>query len=287
MGKLYVVATPIGNLKDITYRAVEVLNNCDLIAAEDTRHTSILLKHYNIKTRLISYYKYNEEERSRLLINYITEKGMNIALVSNAGTPCISDPGYRIVKDARERGIEVIPIPGPSAVMAALSVSGVPINHFLFLGFLPRKELEREKIIRDIKEKGIEIVVLYESPKRIISLAELIAKELPNATVCFFCELTKVFERSYIGDIKTVLERLRSDTKANQGEYTVIIYNREEPSQEGRLEASIEALLVDFIVKENITLKEAVEKVSKRFNLPKNHVYRKALELKGLLQGFK
>lgn len=286
MGKLYVVATPIGNLKDITYRAVEVLNNCDLIAAEDTRHTSILLKHYNIKTRLISYHKYNEEERSKLLINYITEEGMNIALVSNAGTPCISDPGYRIVKDARERGIDVVPIPGPSAVMTALSVSGIPIEHFLFIGFLPKKELERERVIRDIKQKGIKTIVLYESPKRIISLAELIAKELPNATVCFFCELTKVFERSYVGNIRTVLERLRSDTKTNLGEYTVVIYNREEPLQETGLEVSIEALLVDSIVKENITLKEAVERVSKNFNLPRNQVYKKALELKKIASKF-
>ncbi len=286
MGKLYVVATPIGNLKDITYRAVEVLSNCDLIAAEDTRHTSILLKHYNIKTKLISYHKYNEEERSKLLINYITEKGMDIALVSNAGTPCISDPGYRIVKDARERGIEVVPIPGPSAVMTALSVSGIPINHFLFLGFLPKKESEREKVIRDIKVKGIETVVLYESPKRIISLAELIAKELPNATVCFFCELTKVFERSYVGDIKVVLENLKNDTKTNVGEYTVIVYNKEETPQEDRLETSIEALLINFIVKENITLKKAIERVSRDFNLPKNQVYKKALELKRIVSRF-
>lgn len=286
MGKLYVVATPIGNLKDITYRAVDVLSNCDLIAAEDTRHTSILLKHYNIKTKVISYHKYNEEKRSKLLINYIIEKGMDIALVSNAGTPCISDPGYRIVKDAREKGIEVVPIPGPSAVMTALSVSGIPINHFLFLGFLPKKESEREKVIRDIKIKGIETVVLYESPKRIISLAELIAKELPNATVCFFCELTKVFERSYVGDIKVVLENLKSDAKTNVGEYTVIVYNKEETLQEDKLETSIEALLIDSIVKENITLKEAIERVSRDFNLPKNQVYKKALELKKIASKF-
>lgn len=286
MGKLYVVATPIGNLKDITHRAIEVLNSCDLIAAEDTRHTSILLKHYNIKTKMISYHKYNEEERSRLLIDYIIEKGMDIALVSSAGTPCISDPGYRIVKEARERGIDVIPIPGPSAIMAALSVAGIPIEHFLFLGFLPKKETEREKIIRDIKQKGIETVVLYESPKRIISLAELIAKELPNATACFFCELTKIFERSYVGDIKTVLEKLKSDTKTNVGEYTVVIYNKEKYPQESKLETSIEALIVDSIVKENLTLKEAIERVAKNFSLPRNRVYKKALELKRIISKF-
>lgn len=280
MSKLYVVATPIGNLKDITYRAIEVLNNCDLIAAEDTKHTSILLKHYNIETRMISYHKYNEEERSKLLISYILEKGMDIALVSNAGTPCISDPGYRIVKDAREKGIEVIPVPGPSAVMTALSIAGVPTDHFLFLGFLPRKETEREKIIKGIREKGIETIVLYESPKRIISLAELIARELPEATVCFFCELTKVFERSYTGKIEDVLEELKKDPDAGIGEYTVVIYRKAEKVEEDRLEISLEALLVDTVVKEKVSLKEAIEIVAKRFNLPKKQVYRKALELK-------
>ncbi len=282
MGRLYVVATPIGNLKDITYRAIEVLNNCDLIAAEDTRHTSILLKHYNIETKLISYHKYNEEERSRLLIGYILEKDMDVALVSNAGTPCISDPGYRIVKDAREKGIEVIPIPGPSAVMAALSVSGVPINHFLFLGFLPKKESEREEIIRSIKRKDIETVVLYESPKRILSLAELIARELPDSTVCFFCELTKVFERSYIGKIYDVLEELKNDPNVGVGEYTIVIYNEKE-TEKIDLEVSIEALIIDAIAKEGVSLKEAIEIVSKKFNLPKNRVYKKALELKKII----
>lgn len=282
MGKLYVVATPIGNLKDITYRAIEVLNNCDLIAAEDTRHTSILLRHYNIETKLISYHKYNEEERSKLLISYILGKNMDVALVSNAGTPCISDPGYRIVKDAREKGIEVIPIPGPSAVMTALSVSGIPINHFLFLGFLPKKESERREIIRSTKEKGIETIVIYESPKRIISLAELIAKELPDSTVCFFCELTKVFERSYIGKIYDVLEELRNDPNANIGEYTIVVHNKREV-KEVKLEVGIEALIIDTITKERVSLKEAIEIVSKKFNLPKNQVYKRALELKKII----
>ncbi|MGC9063661.1 MAG: 16S rRNA (cytidine(1402)-2'-O)-methyltransferase [bacterium] len=284
MGKLYVVATPIGNLKDITYRAIEVLNSCDLIAAEDTRRTSILLKHYNIETKLISYHKYNEEERSRLLISYILEKDMDIANVSNAGTPCISDPGYRIVKDAREKGIEVIPIPGPSAVMTVLSVSGVPINHFLFLGFLPKRESEREKVIKDIKKKGIETVVLYESPKRIVSLATLIARELPNATASFFCELTKVFERSYIGKIQDILEELKNDPNAESGEYTVVIHNEEKTSKGAKLEISIEALIIDTIIKEEVFLKEAIEIVSKRFNLPKNQVYKKTLELKKVIK---
>lgn len=279
MGKLYVVATPIGNLKDITCRAIEVLNDCDLIAAEDTRHASILLKHYNIKTRLISYHKYNEEEISRILISYMSEKDMDISLISDAGTPCISDPGYRVVSEARRRGLEVVPIPGPSAVMAALSVSGIPINHFLFLGFLPKKESQREQIIRDIKRKQIETVVIYESPKRIISLAELLAKEMPSSTVCFFCELTKMFERSFTGRIEDVLEGLKNDPKVELGEYTVVIYHRSEEMVENT-EITPEALLIDTMIKEKITLKEAVEMVSSKFNLPKNYVYKKALELK-------
>lgn len=284
MGKLYVVATPIGNLKDITYRAVEVLENCDLIAAEDTRHASILLKHYNIRTKVISYHKYNEEDMSKILIDYILEKDMDIALISNAGTPCISDPGYRIVNEARKRNIEVIPIPGPSAVMAALSVSGIPINHFLFLGFLPKKISQRREIIRDIKKKQIETVVIYESPKRILALAELLAEEMPTATVCFFCELTKAFEKVFIGKIGDVIEKLKNDPKVEVGEYTVVIYNKSEETIEENIEISPEALLIDTLVKEKTSLKKAIEIVSKRFNLPKNQVYKKALNLRNLIE---
>lgn len=282
MGRLYVVATPIGNLKDITYRAVEILNTCDLIAAEDTRHASILLKHYNIKTRLISYHKYNEEDMAEKLIDYMLEEDMNIALISNAGTPCISDPGYKIVSKARERGINVIPIPGPSAVMTALSVSGVPINHFLFLGFLPKKESQRRQVIKDIKRKQIETVVIYESPKRVISLAELVSEELPSATACFFCELTKVFEKAFIGKIGDVLEKLKNDPKVEVGEYTIVIYNKSREMEEN-LSISEEALILDTIIKENVDLKEAIKTVSKRLNIPKSQVYKKALRLKELV----
>lgn len=283
MGKLYIVGTPIGNLKDITYRAVETLTTCDLIAAEDTRRASILLKHYNIKTKLISYHKYNEDDMAEKLVSYLSERDMNIALISNAGTPCISDPGYKVVSKARERGIEVIPVPGPSAITTALSVSGIPINHFLFLGFLPKKESQRRQIIRDIKRKQIEIVVIYESPKRIISLAEIILEELPSVTVCFFSELTKMFEKAFIGRIEDVLEELRNDPKVELGEYTVVIYNKTKEKEE-KPAISEEALIIDTIVREGIDLKEAIKVISKRFNIPKNQLYKKALRLKELLR---
>jgi len=279
MGRLYVVATPIGNLKDITYRAVEVLNSCSLIAAEDTRNTSILLNKYGIKTKLISYHKFNESERAKVLISYILEKNMDISLISDAGTPCISDPGYKIVKLAREKGIEVIGIPGPSAIITALSISGLPINQFSFYGFLPKEKNKRERILKEIKKRKIETFVLYESPKRILELAELILKEFPEAQVCFCCELTKLFEKSFYGNIKDVLEKLKNEPNVQLGEYTVVIYNTYKDGEE-TIKISIEALLVDIVVKEKCTLKDAIELVSKNYNISKREVYKKSIELK-------
>jgi 16S rRNA (cytidine1402-2'-O)-methyltransferase len=283
MGRLYVVATPIGNLKDITYRAIEVLNSCSLIAAEDTRNTMKLLKKYGIKTPLISYHKFNEDERAKLLISYILEKNMDISLVSDAGTPCISDPGYEIVRLAREMNIEVIGIPGPSAVMTALSISGLPVNQFSFYGFLPKEKNKRGKVLKEIKDQKIETFVLYESPKRILELAELILQEFSNAQVCFCSELTKVFEKSFYGNIKDVLEKLKSEPNIELGEYTIVVYNRYKEEEETR-KISIEALLIDTIVKEKCTLKEAIESVSRDYKISKKEVYKKSLELKRIIE---
>jgi 16S rRNA (cytidine1402-2'-O)-methyltransferase len=284
MGKLYVVATPIGNLKDITYRAVEILNSCSLIAAEDTRNTMKLLKRYGIKTPLISYYEFNEEERARILIDYILEKDIDISIVSDAGTPCISDPGYKVVRLAREKGIDVIGIPGPSAVMTALSISGLPVSRFSFYGFLPRGRNERKEILKDIRERGIETFVLYESPKRILELAELILNELPEAQVCFCCELTKVFERSFYGSIGDVFKTLENEPNVGLGEYTIVVYSPYRKREENVQEISIEALLVDTIVKKGCTLKEAIELVSKDYKISKKEVYKRSLELKRIIR---
>lgn len=282
MGKLYVTATPIGNLKDISQRALEVLQSCDLIAAEDTRHTLKLLNFYNIKNRLISYHEFNERERARQLIAYMLEKDMDIALVSDAGTPCIADPGYRIVSAAREKGIEVISVPGPSAIAAALSISGLPTDQFSFYGFLPEKA-ERKAVLKDIRNKRIRTFILYESPKRIRDLARDILDEFPNARVCVCCDLTKLHEKSIRGPIAEVARRLQEDPKAELGEYTVIVYNDYEEEEKARDGLSVEALIVDMVVKKRCSLKEAVRLVAEKHNLPRREVYRGAIELKGMI----
>ncbi|MCX7846118.1 MAG: 16S rRNA (cytidine(1402)-2'-O)-methyltransferase [Dictyoglomaceae bacterium] len=283
MGKLFVIATPIGNLKDITLRALEILKECDILAVEDTRHTLKLLNHYNIKKKMISYHKYNEKERIKILLEFLIEKDMQVGLVSNAGTPCISDPGYMIVKEARERGIEVVSVCGPSVITSALSISGLPSDHFLFYGFLPNREREREKILKEIKNKKIETFILFESPKRIISLARLIYKIFPSSKVCFCNDLTKVYEKVYYGPIKIVLEQLENNPSSHLGEYTAIVYNEYKEEEEKR-EVVIEALLVEAMIKSNIDLKSAIEYVAKNYKIPKKEVYKKALNLKSLLR---
>ncbi|MGB9767368.1 MULTISPECIES: 16S rRNA (cytidine(1402)-2'-O)-methyltransferase [Dictyoglomus] len=283
MGKLYVVATPIGNLRDITLRAIETLKACPVIAAEDTRHTSILLKTYNIQDKiLISYHKYNEEKRIELFLDFLLNKNMDIALVSDAGTPCISDPGYKIVKAVREKNIEVIPIPGPSSLTASLSVSGLPLNEFLFLGFLPKEENKKVNKLREIKKSKINTFIIYESPKRIIKTLNIIREIFSNSTVCICRELTKKFEKTYYGEIKKVIEEINNDPYKEKGEYTVIV--SWEDNMEREVSFSIEALLIDQIVKHNISLKEAIYKVSKLYNIPKKEVYKKSLELKNKLK---
>lgn len=283
MGKLFIVATPIGNLKDITFRAIEVLKECPIIAAEDTRHTAILLKAYNIEgKRLISYHKYNEKQRIELLLNYLIKENLDVALVSNAGTPCISDPGYEIVRAAREHNIEIIPIPGPSSLTTALSISGLPINEFLFLGFLSKEETKRRNCLLNIRKSKINTFVLYESPKRIFKLLSLIKEIFPNSVLCICKELTKKFEKSYFGEITQVTEEISRDPYKEKGEYTIIVHWKDYDVSEENI--SIEALIIDEIIKNNLSWKEGIDYVVKKYNLSKKDVYKKSLELKEKLK---
>jgi 16S rRNA (cytidine1402-2'-O)-methyltransferase len=281
MGKLYVVATPIGNLKDITLRAIEVLKNCPIIAAEDTNHTKILLKRYEIENKtIISYHKYNEEKRVKLFLDLLINKNLDIALVSDAGTPCISDPGYQIVKAARENNIDVIPIPGPSSLIAALSVSGLPLNTFYFAGFLPKSSNKRIEYLKKMEEKEIETFVIYESPKRIDELLQDILKVFPNSILCVCRELTKTFEKVYYGNIEKVIEEVNKDPYKEKGEYTVIVHWEGEAKKKLRNDISIEALLFDELIKQDLSLKDAIEKVSKKLNISKKEVYKASINIK-------
>jgi len=218
-GTLYVVATPIGNLEDITARALRVLREVDLVACEDTRRTRALLTHFDIHTPTLSYYEHNKLARGPQLLRQLAD-GRSIALVTDAGTPGISDPGMLLVREARAAGVRVVPVPGPSAVVAALSAAGVPADRFVFDGFLPVKpgrRINRLKALRDLELT----VVVYESPHRIVAAMEAVAEVFGDAAVVVARELTKHFEEVVTGTPAAHLERLRSGSA--RGEFVIVI----------------------------------------------------------------
>lgn len=214
-GKLFIVATPIGNLSDITFRAIEILKSVDTIACEDTRHTLILLNHYEIRKPLISYHQHSDKFKIDKLISMLND-GNDIAIVSDAGTPGISDPGEIIVKEAIKEGIEVIPIPGASAAITAISISGLPTNEFVFIGFLPHKKGRQTKIHEIAEEKRT--VVLYESPYRIKKLLNELEEVCGDREIAVCRELTKKFETVYRGKISEIIDMIKE-----KGEFVVII----------------------------------------------------------------
>jgi 16S rRNA (cytidine1402-2'-O)-methyltransferase len=217
-GTLYLVSTPIGNLEDITYRAVKVLSSVDLIAAEDTRKTKILLDHYHIDKPLLSYYSYNEKVRAPQLIEKLLA-GDSIALVSDAGTPGISDPAYHIVRQALENGIFIIPVPGPTAFISALIASGLPTDRFVFEGFLPQKKGRATKL--ELLKSETRTIILYESPHRILKTINDLLVRFGNRHIVVARELTKKFEEIVRGPIDAVLAELNK--KAPRGEYVLIV----------------------------------------------------------------
>ncbi len=212
---LYIVATPIGNLNDITIRAIEVLKSVDFIACEDTRHTKILLDHYKIKTPTISYFQHSKVTKLNKLVSLLAE-GKNIALVTDSGTPGISDPGQKLIFEAVNHKIEVVPIPGPVAAIAALSISGFKLSKFLFIGFLPKKKGRQTKLRELSKEKRV--IVLYESPYRIIKTLNDLKEFLGDREVVLCRELTKKFEEVYRGEISEVLPQIKP-----KGEFVIVI----------------------------------------------------------------
>lgn len=282
MGNLYIVATPIGNLKDMTQRAIETLKEVDYILCEDTRTSLTLLNHFDIKKKLVSYHKFNEQDRSSSIIKDLKE-GKNIAIISDAGTPCINDPGEYLVRKAREEKISVFGIGGISAVITALSISGLDTKSFTYYGFFPREKKDQHKLIEEIKSSNIKTYIFYESPKRIIKTLEVLEKELPNIKVSICKELTKLHEKNYYGDITKVLKELKNDDKAQAGEYTFVI-EKQEQIQKEQINISIESQLIDYIIKDNISLKEAIDKLNKdNKNLSKKEIYNASLNLKNIL----
>lgn len=219
MSALFIVATPIGNLEDITYRAIRILTEVDLIAAEDTRQTKILLNRYQINTPLTSYHKFNIKSKTQYLINLL-QQGKKLALVSDSGTPGISDPGYELVKAAAEQGFQVEPIPGPSAVIAALSAAGLPTDRFVFEGFLQKKPGKKRKALKALANED-RTIILYESPFRLLKTLDDINNIFGNRPLAVCRELTKKFEEIIRGSAADVLEYFK--TKVVKGEIVIVI----------------------------------------------------------------
>lgn len=270
-GTLYVIATPIGNLEDITLRALRILKEVDLIAAEDTRHTRILLGHYDIHTPLTSYHEHNEKNKTAVLVARL-KQGASVALVSDAGTPLLSDPGYRLVREAIKAGIHMIPIPGVSALTAVLSVSGLPVDGFVFEGFLPAKKGERIERLKNLREES-RTLVFYEVPHRIEESLQDLLDILGDREVVLGREVTKLYEEFIRGRLNEVIARGKREEW--RGEITLVV-----KGTEGMSGASDE-LLMDEIRKlrsGGFRIKEIAELLGKKSSYSKREIYRLALE---------
>jgi 16S rRNA (cytidine1402-2'-O)-methyltransferase len=269
-GTLYVVATPIGNLEDISYRAVRVLKEADLIACEDTRHTAKLLHHYGIDKPTISYHEHNEAARAEELVAKL-EQGLNIAQVSDAGMPGISDPGYRVIKLAIERGVQVVPVPGASAVVAALAASGLPTDSFQFLGFLPAKSGQRRTMLETLRSAP-HTTVVYEAPHRIAEamkdIVELLGAERP---VVLARELTKVHEEFIRGRADEVLKQV--NVRALKGEITLLIEKGEE-STAPTTKRDIMVRLAEIMREQKLDENDALKIVAREQSISKSEAYR-------------
>jgi 16S rRNA (cytidine1402-2'-O)-methyltransferase len=269
-GILYIVATPIGNLEDITLRAIRTLKEADVIAAEDTRHTQILLKHFAINTPLTSFHEHNERAKTAQLVTRL-ERGESIALVSDAGTPAISDPGYRLVVAAIGAGIRVIPIAGPSALIAALSAAGLPTDGFDFRGFLPARKQERRSKLQELRD-GRYTMVFYETPHRLQESLDDVREILGDRRMVLAREVTKLHEEFLRGRISEVIGEV--SRREIRGEMTLVIEGCSDSNA-----ASEEALVeeIDKLKDEGMRIKEIAEILGEKYGYSKREIYRLAL----------
>ena len=278
-GVLYVVATPMGNLQDISLRALETLKNVSLIAAEDTRHSQRLLQHYQITTQVSSLHQHNERQRCQGLIERL-QQGQSIALISDAGTPLISDPGYLLVAEVRAQGLPVVPIPGACALITALSASGLDTQAFSFLGFLPAKAGARLRQLQALQEES-RTLIFYEAPHRILeSLQAMLEVFGPQRQVCLARELTKTFETLLTLPLEQLLAQVASDPNQRKGEMVLLVAGAE-PS-EG---LSLEARQLLAALMEALPLKQAAQITAQHYGLKPKPLYQYGLQLQGKSSG--
>ena len=275
-GKLYIVATPIGNLNDITYRAVETLKSVDLIASEDTRHTQGLLSHFSIEKKQFAVHQHNEKASAQKIIEYLKD-GKHIALVSDAGTPNISDPGALIVKEVSAAGFEIIPIPGASAVTTAYSISGMEYTSFHFYGFLPTTSSKKMKVFESLQSQSCPMI-FYEAPHRIIKTLNDMAEFFGNQhEIVVARELTKTFESIYRGEISKVKETIESDSNFQKGEFVILVAPIHHEKKE-LLTADQHRILK--ILLNHMPTNAAVKLAVEILNINKNYLYDEALKIK-------
>jgi 16S rRNA (cytidine1402-2'-O)-methyltransferase len=269
-GKLYLVSTPIGNLKDITLRAIETLQRADIIAAEDTRHTLKLLNHLGITKKLMSLHEHNENIRVENILEFL-DKGMKVALVSDAGTPGISDPGEILVREITKRGYNVEGIPGPTAAVLALSISGLPTGHFSFYGFLPNGNKEKKLLMEKISKQE-ETLILYESPHRLKKTLKDLLTVLGDRNISICRELTKAFEEVFRGSIKEGIEYFQSP----KGEFTLVIQGVEGETKEILNPEDLGMDIINgykILRDKGLSNKDIIKELSQKFGIPKNKLY--------------
>lgn len=276
-GRLYIVSTPIGNLEDLTLRAIRILKEAAIIAAEDTRHTQKLLNHYQIATHQTSYHDHNKEEKAEILISKIKD-GKDIALVCDAGTPGISDPGYYLIKRAIEEAIQVVPIPGVSAVIAGLSVSGLSTDRFIFEGFLPKGKA-RHKYLKTL-EKEERTIVFYESPHRLLKTLRDIYDVLGNRRMVVGRELTKLHEEIARGEVLDIIKSF--EDRKIKGEVTIIIEGAgmdKQTTAPAENLCDIQKAIEEIMIKENVSKSEAARIAARRLGISKKEAYKESLKI--------
>ncbi len=283
-GKLYIVATPIGNSRDMSARGVQILTDADIIAAEDTRRSMVLLNKLEIRNKLVSNHKFNEHGKAKYFISEL-KAGKDIAVITDAGTPCISDPGNELIKAAVEEGIDVVGVPGACAAVTALSISGFDLSTFLFYGFFPREAADRRRVLEKMREGFTRTYVFYESPKRIMDAVEFLIGEGVRAQLCVCNDLTKLHEMTFRGAPEEVKSLLLAKGNYDKGEFCIVLELAEDYMFRKREHTvTPEALLVDKMVQEDCRAKDAIRLVlaDENNSYSKNELYAASLRLKEL-----